>query len=129
MPAVPHCGAPLQRLVREITCNISLTGDSIHWQSDALFSLRSSAEAYMAEYFHDVHLCALHRKVKTIICQDIWLAIQIRGRDHVGGKTQLSNAGATNASGYTVVDAIENKAVSRGGCKAYAVGHDWCAEL
>ena len=93
---------PFQRLVREITCNISSIGDSIHWQSNALFSLQSSAEAYMAGYFHDVHLCALHRKVKTINRQDIWLTIQIRGRDHIGGKKRLSDAGATNAAGYTV---------------------------
>ena len=57
---------PFQRLVREITCNISSIGDSIRWQSNALFSLQSSAEAYMSGYFHDVHLCALHQKVKTI---------------------------------------------------------------
>ena len=42
---------------------------------------------------------------------------------------QLSDAGATNAAGYTVVDVIKKKAVLRGGCKAYAVGHDWCAQL
>ena len=83
----------------------------------------------MAGYFHDVHLCALHRKVKTINHQDIWLAIQIRGRDHIGGKMQLSDSGATNAAGYTGVDVIEKKAVPRGGRKAYAVGHDWCAKL
>ena len=41
----------------------------------------------------------------------------------------MSDAGATNAAGYTVVDAIEKKVVPRGGHKAYAVGHDWCAEL
>ena len=42
---------------------------------------------------------------------------------------QLSDAGVTNAAGYTVVDAIGKKAVPRGGHEAYAVGHDWCAEL
>ena len=83
----------------------------------------------MAGYFHDVHLCALHRKVKTINHQDIWLAIQIRGRDHVGGKMQLSDVGATNAAGYTVADATKKKAFLREGRKAYAVGHDWCVEL
>ena len=41
----------------------------------------------------------------------------------------MSDAGATNAAGYTVADVIEKKAVPRGGRKAYAVGHDWCAEL
>ena len=120
---------PFQWLVQEITCNISSIGDSIRWQSNALFSLQSSAEAYMSGYFHDVHLCALHWKVKTISRQDIWLAIQIRGRDHVGGKTQLSDVGVTNAAGYTMADTTEKKAVLRRGWKAYAVGHDWCAEL
>ena len=120
---------PFQRLVREITCNVSAIGDTIRWQSTALFAIQSSAEAYMSGYFHDVLLCTLHRKVKMINRQDIWLAIQLRGRDHVGGKTQLSDVGATNAAEYTVADAIENVAVPRGGRKAYAMGHYWCTEL
>ena len=120
---------PFQHLVREITCEISSIGESIHWQSNALFSLQCSTEAYMAGYFHDIHLCALHRKVKTINRQDIWLAIEIRGRDHVGGKTQLSDVRATSAVEYTVADTIEKTAVHRRGWQAYTVGHDWCAEL
>ena len=70
---------PFQHLVREITCNVSAIGDAIRWQSTALFAIQSSAEAYMSGYFHDVLLCALHQKVKTINRQDIWLAIQLCG--------------------------------------------------
>ena len=66
---------------------------------------------------------------QTINRQDIWLAIEIRGRDHIGGKTQLSDVGATSAAEYTVADAIEKTAVHQRGWQAYAVGHDWCAEL
>ena len=47
----------------------------------------------------------------------------------MGGKTQLSDVGATNAAEYMVADAIEKVAVPRGGRKAYTMGHDWCTEL
>ena len=57
------------------------------------------------------------------------MAIEIRRRDHVWGKTQLSDVGATSAAEYTVADDIEKTAVHQRGRQAYAVGHDWCAEL
>ena len=76
---------PFQRLVRELSLNSPFAKEGMRWQSNALFSLQSSAEAYMAGYFHDVNLCARHRKVITINRQDVWLAIIIRGREHVGG--------------------------------------------
>ena len=66
----------------------------------------------MAGYFHDVHLCALHRKVKTINRQDIWLAIEIRGRDHVGGKDAIVGHGGYQVQQSTQwADAIEKTAV------------------
>ena len=55
-----------QWLVRELTCSSLYMRDGLRWQSNALFTLQSVAEAYMAGYFHDVNLCVLHRKVKTI---------------------------------------------------------------
>ena len=75
------------------------------------FCLQSAAEVYMAGYFHDVNLCALHRKVKTINRQDIWLAITIRGPEHVGGKAQVSDVGACNVSGYMIADTTDKKIV------------------
>ena len=120
---------PLQRLVRELTCNSLYTRNGLRWQSNALFTLQSAAEAYMAGYFHDVNLCALHRKVKTINRQDIWLAITIRGREHVSGKAQVSDVGASNVSGYTIADAWEKKMVFRVARTEYAVEKDWCYEL
>ena len=120
---------PFQRLVRELTCNSLYTRDGLRWQSNDLFTLQSATEAYMAGYFHDVNLCALHRKVKTINRQDIWLAITIRGREHVGGKAQVSDVGASNVSGYTIADAWEKKTVPRVARTEYAVEKDWCYEL
>ena len=120
---------PFQRLVREVSLNSEFAKEGLRWQSTALFSLQSSAEAYMAGYFHDVHLCALHRKVKTINRQDIWLAISIRGREHIGGKPQVSDVGACNVSGFTIADATEKKAVPKNSRTAYALEPDWCAEL
>ena len=120
---------PFQRLVREISINSLYAKEGLRWQSNALFGLQSSAEAYMAGYFHDVLLCALHRKVKTINRQDIWLAINIRGREHVGGKPQVADVGASNISGFTIADASEKKTAPRAAHTAYALEPDWCAEL
>ena len=50
------------RLVKEV-CDKE---KALRWQSNALFTLQGSAEAYMDGFFNDVNLCALHRKVKTI---------------------------------------------------------------
>ena len=83
----------------------------------------------MAGYFHDVNLCALHRKVKTINRQDIWLAIMIRGREHDGGKAQVSDVGASNISGYTIADTLEKKTVPRAARIKYVIEKDWCYEL
>ena len=102
---------PFQWLMQELTCSSLYTRDGLRWQSNALFTLQSAAEAYMAGYFHDVNLCVLHCKVKTINRQDIWLAITIRGREHVGGKAQVSDVGASNVSSYTIADAWEKKTV------------------
>ena len=98
-----------QCLVREVSINSLYAKEGLRWQSNVLFSLQSSTEAYMAGYFHDVHLCTLHRKVKTINRQDIWLAINICGREHIGGKPQVADVGASNISGFTIADASEKK--------------------
>ena len=84
---------PFQQLVREVCDQCDVRNGDIRWQSNALFTLQGAAEAYMGGFFHDVNLCALHRKVKTINCKDVALAIEIRGREHVGGKPQMSDVG------------------------------------
>ena len=40
-------------------------------------SIHSQTEAYIAGFFHDVNLCAIHRRVVTINRKDIWLAIEL----------------------------------------------------
>ena len=91
---------PFIRLLRDI-CERSLNV-SIRWQSVALFILQVAAEAYMAGFFSDVNLCAVHRKVVTINRKDVWLSIELRGRDHVGGKRNISDTGACNFGQYNV---------------------------
>ena len=120
---------PFQRLVREVSNNSPFTKEGLHWQSNELFLLQTAAEAYMAGYFHDVNLCARHCKVITINRQDIWLAITIRGREHVGGRAQVADVGSCNVSGYTIADAVEKKIVLRGARTVFAQEPDWCAEL
>ena len=73
----------------------------------ALFTLQSASEAYVAGFFHNVNLCAIHHRVITINRKDIWLAIELRGRDHVGGKGQISDVGVTNPSRTIVSDRTE----------------------
>ena len=120
---------PFQRLVREVSINSPSAKEGLRWQSNALYSLQSAAEAYMAGFFHDVNLCARHRKVITINRQDIWLAITIRGREHVGGRPQVADVGSYNVSGFTIADAVEKKIVPKGARTAFALEPDWCAEL
>ena len=81
----------------------------LRWQSNALFTFQTAAEAYLAGFYNDVNLCAVHRKVVTINRKDVWLAIQLRGRDHVGGRGQVSDVGAVNISRYQVADRSELK--------------------
>ena len=85
---------PFQRLVREVCLELSPVDLQLRWQSTALFTLQTATEAYLAGFYNDMNLCAAHRKVVTINRKDVWLAIQLRGRDHVGGRGQVSDVGA-----------------------------------
>ena len=84
----------------------------LHWQSIALFTLQTASEAYIAGFFYDVNLCAIHRRVITINRKDIWLTIELCGHDHVGGKSQISDVGVTNPSGTIVSDRTEKKGLT-----------------
>ena len=103
---------------------------SIRWQSVALFILQVAAEAYVAGFFSDVNLCAVHRKVVTINRKDVWLAIELRGRDHVGGKPNISDTGACNFSKYNVRDRSEQSGLKPEEKAAMnAAAQDWNAKL
>ena len=65
----------------------------------------------MDGFFHDVNLCALHRKVKTINRKDVTLAIELRSREHIGGKPQMSDVGLVNTSRYRITDATKKSAL------------------
>ena len=81
----------------------------------------------MCGFFADCNLCALHHKVVTINRKDIWLAIQIRGRGHIGGKAKVSDVGASNISKHLIADPTEQR---RGRPSIrYAEEHDWPADL
>ena len=95
-----------------------------------MFVLQLASEAYIAGFFHDVNLCAIHRNVITIGRKDIWLAIEIRGREHVGGKAQISDAGAVNPSEHFISSASEKRDLDCPYNKNEFAGHeDWNALL
>ena len=100
---------PFQRLVREVCLNLSPVDLQLRWQSNALFTLQTAMEAYLAGFYNNVNLCSVHRKVVTINQKDVWLAVQLRGRDHVGGRGQVSDVGTVNVSRYQVADHSELK--------------------
>ena len=64
-----------------------------------------------------------------INCKDVTLAIEIRGREHVSGKLQMSDVGVVNTSRYRISDASEKSALDP---RRYEKGHraedtDWSA--
>ncbi|PSN59810.1 histone-fold-containing protein [Corynespora cassiicola Philippines] len=69
---------PFQRLVREIAQQMTADGDSMRWQSQAIFALQEATEAFMVNLFHDANLCAIHAKRVTIQQKDIQLARRLR---------------------------------------------------
>ena len=120
---------PFQRLVREICSYLCDADGQLRWQANALFTLQTAAEAYMAGFYNDVNLCALHQKVITINRKDVWLAIQLRGRDHIRGRGEVSDVGAVNVSKYQVADRSELKRQRSGVRAMSAEGRDWNYDL
>ena len=83
----------------------------------------------MAGFFGDVNLCAVHCKVKTINCKDIVLAIDIRGREHIGGWAS-ADVGGSNIGGYFASNVSEQRALPAAAHRTDHVQHrDWVAEL
>ena len=100
--------APFQWLVRELCEDSSYRQKDLYlrWQANALFTFQTATESYMAGFFEDVNLCAVHRKVKMISRKDMVLAIEIRGREHIGGRAS-ADVGGSNVGGYFASDASE----------------------
>ena len=117
---------PFQQLVHEISHICPFVEEGMRWQANALFALQSATEAYMAGFYSDVNECAHHRRVKTINLKDIFLAVSIHGREHIGGHSQVSDVGAANVS---VDDSSEKKVAPWGKKKAFAQITHRCAEL
>ena len=104
----------------------------MRWQSTALFALQCSTESYMAGFWHDANLCALHRKVVTVNHKDVWLATEIRGREHVGGRSQVSDVGNVNVTFKHIhlADPSEKKGVKRSLIQDhFASEEDWCTKF
>ena len=121
--------SPFHRVVRQI-CIKREGGGDLTWQSTALFALQSSTEAYMAGFFQDANLCAIHRKVITVNWKDMWLVVDVRGHEHVGGRPQVSDVGSINAAfkGIHLADLSEKKGVLRSKIiNNFASEEDWCS--
>ena len=107
---------PFHRLVREVCNDDPLSTTVFRWQANALFTLQCATEAYISGFYSDVNLCALHRNRVTIGKKDIWLAVQIRGTDHIGGKGNMSDTGMVNTSDSFLSDPSEKtKFITRKG--------------
>ena len=109
---------PFHRLVCEVCNDDPLSTTVFRWQANALFTLQCATEVYISGFYSDVNLCALHRNRVTIGKKDIWLAVQIRGTDHVGGKGNMSDTGIVNTSDSFLSDPSEKtKFITRKGQK------------
>ena len=123
--------APFQRLVWELCEDSPYRQKDVYlrWQVTALFTLQTTTELYMAGFFGDVNLCAVHCKVKMINWKDMVLAIEIRGREHIDGRAS-ADMGGCNIGGYFASDASERRALPAAAHKTDYVQHcDWAAEL
>ena len=70
--------APFQRLVRGVCAQLD---PDLRFQSQALFALQESAEAFITGLMEDANLCAVHAKRVTLMKKDLDLARRIRGDD------------------------------------------------
>ena len=68
---------PFQRLVREISINVS--SEDLRWQTAALGALHEAAEAHLVDLFENANLCCMHARRVTIMPRDMVLARRIRG--------------------------------------------------
>ena len=121
--------SPFHRVVHQICIEMEGGGD-LRCQSTALFELQSSTEAYMAGFFRDANLCVIHHKVIMVNRKDVWLAVEVRGHEHVEGRPQVSDVGSENAAfkGICLADPSKNKGVLRSKIiNAFPSEEDWCS--
>ena len=97
------------RLVQIISRQDRFMNCELRWQSVAIYVLQGATEAYLSGFLMDANLCALHRRVITIAQRDVWLAIQLRGREHLGGKPNVSDTGVFNTGEYFSSDPSEKQ--------------------
>ena len=84
----------------------------------------------MAGFFQDANLCAIHHKVITVNRKDVWLAVEVRGCEHLGGRPQVSDVGSVNAAfkGIRLADPSKKKGVLQ--CiiiNDFTSEEDWCS--
>ncbi|XP_057375880.1 uncharacterized protein LOC130696779 [Daphnia carinata] len=69
--------APFQRLVREVT--IELSDETMRFTAEALECLQTAAEAYVVQLFEDSVLAMIHARRVTLMVRDIQFIRRLRG--------------------------------------------------
>ncbi|KAI9554548.1 hypothetical protein GHT06_019821 [Daphnia sinensis] len=69
--------APFQRLVREVT--VELSDETMRFTAEALECLQTAAEAYVVQLFEDSVLAMIHAKRVTLMVRDIQFIRRLRG--------------------------------------------------
>ena len=64
------------RLIQEISQDFKT---DLRYTAEAVYTIQSVAEAYLARLFDDTNLCAIHAKRVTVMPKDMQLARRIRG--------------------------------------------------
>ena len=67
---------PFMRLIQEISQDFKM---DLRYTAEAVYTIQSAAEDYLARLFDDTNLCAIHTKCVTVIPKDMQLARRIRG--------------------------------------------------
>ena len=102
---------PFNHLVREVYEELrvdeDLSRDPLQWQVNALFALQTLSEAYIAGFFLNINLYGIHHKVVTINRKDMWLAVQVRGREQVEGKPNVSDTVVHSTVDWMSTDPLE----------------------
>ena len=70
------CRIRFMRLIQEISQDFKT---DLWYTAEAVYTIQSAAEAYLARLFDDTNLCAIHAKRVTVMPKDMQLARRIRG--------------------------------------------------
>lgn len=74
---------PFAHAVRQVALEVTDGSNELYWKSSALDALQEAAEAYIVGVLQDANLCAVHAKRVTLMPDDIWLALRLRGREGI----------------------------------------------